>query len=69
MTVVPLFLCRRADGTHESRFLPPVELPGDITEATARLTALIEDQIRQVPEQWVWMHRRWRRQPPAAGPA
>jgi len=69
MTVVPLFLIRRPDGTHESRFLPPVDLPDDITEATARLTALIEAHIRQVPEQWVWMHRRWRRRPAAEGPA
>jgi KDO2-lipid IV(A) lauroyltransferase len=31
------------------------------------MTAAIEAQIRRVPEQWVWMHRRWRRQPPVAG--
>lgn len=64
MTVVPLFLTRRSDGTHECRFLAAVELPDDVTEATARLTALIEAQVRRHPEQWVWMHRRWRRRPP-----
>lgn len=68
MTVVPLFLVRRPDRTHECRFLPPVDLPDDVTAATARLTALIEAQIRAHPEQWVWMHRRWRRQPPDATP-
>ena len=35
----------------------------DIIANTAMLTKKIEDCIRQDPEQWVWMHRRWRRQP------
>jgi len=30
---------------------------------TATLTAAIEDAIRRRPEEWVWMHERWRRQP------
>jgi KDO2-lipid IV(A) lauroyltransferase len=28
------------------------------------MTRSIERQIRRCPDQWVWMHRRWRRQPP-----
>ncbi len=35
----------------------------DIATNTARLTKMIENCIRNNPEQWVWMHRRWRRQP------
>ncbi|MGE5172402.1 MAG: lysophospholipid acyltransferase family protein [Betaproteobacteria bacterium] len=35
----------------------------DIIVNTAMLTKKIEDVIRGNPEQWVWMHRRWRRQP------
>ena len=27
-------------------------------------TAKIEEQVRRRPEQWVWWHKRWRRQPP-----
>ena len=61
--VVPSFIERRADGRHLARFLPPLDLPADPTEATARMTAAIEAQVRRVPEQWVWMHRRWRRRP------
>ncbi len=38
-------------------------LPEDATEATAAMTLEIEQQIRRVPEQWVWIHRRWKRQP------
>jgi KDO2-lipid IV(A) lauroyltransferase len=65
--VVPSFIERLPDGRHLARFLPPLDLPDDETEATALMTAAIEAQIRRVPEQWVWMHRRWRRQPPVAG--
>lgn len=32
----------------------------DARELTAEMTKLIEDQIRRVPEQWVWMHERWK---------
>jgi KDO2-lipid IV(A) lauroyltransferase len=35
----------------------------DIITTTAMLTKKIEHCIREKPEQWVWMHRRWRRQP------
>jgi KDO2-lipid IV(A) lauroyltransferase len=35
----------------------------DIIANTAMLTKMIENAIRKDPEQWVWMHRRWRRQP------
>ena len=59
--VVPAFMEREGDGRHSARFLPPLDLPPDPTEATAVMTAAIERQIRRRPEQWVWMHRRWRR--------
>jgi KDO2-lipid IV(A) lauroyltransferase len=35
----------------------------DIVANTALFTKLIEERILQNPEQWVWMHRRWRRLP------
>ena len=35
----------------------------DPVALTARLTADIEAQIRRVPEQWVWMHDRYRERP------
>lgn len=63
--VIPAFAERLPDGRHLLRFDPPIALPDDLTEATALLSSKIEAQIRHRPEQWVWMHRRWRRQPPA----
>jgi KDO2-lipid IV(A) lauroyltransferase len=63
--VIPTFIERLPGGRHRVRVLAPVALPDDPREATALLTRAIEEQVRRVPEQWVWMHRRWRRQPPA----
>jgi KDO2-lipid IV(A) lauroyltransferase len=37
---------------------------GDVAAITAELTRRLEEMIRRYPEQYLWMHRRWR-QPPA----
>ncbi|MFL6194384.1 MAG: lysophospholipid acyltransferase family protein [Thermoanaerobaculia bacterium] len=63
--VIPVFIERLENGRHLAVFQPPLDLPDDAQEATALMTAKIEEQVRRRPEQWVWMHRRWRRQPPA----
>ncbi|HLF56148.1 MAG TPA: lysophospholipid acyltransferase family protein, partial [Thermoanaerobaculia bacterium] len=62
-SVLPTFDERLADGSHLVTIHPELELPSDPVAATQRMTAAIEAQIRRVPEQWVWMHRRWRRRP------
>jgi KDO2-lipid IV(A) lauroyltransferase len=55
------------------RFEPPVELARtgdterDIQENTARFTKILEEIIRQRPEQWVWLHARWKTRPPGEG--
>lgn len=64
LAVVPSFIERRPDGTHLARFLPALDLSTDPVEATAQMSGAIEGQIRRCPEQWVWMHRRWRHRPP-----
>ncbi len=62
--VIPSFIERRPDGGHLIRFQPALDLPQDPREATALMTEKIEEQVRRRPEQWVWWHKRWRRQPP-----
>ncbi len=37
----------------------------DADQLTAELTAILESAIRETPEQWLWMHRRWKTAPPA----
>jgi KDO2-lipid IV(A) lauroyltransferase len=67
--VVPGFAARLPDGRMRLSFGSPIQMsPGadldaDVGRLTALLTAHIERQVREHPEQWVWMHRRWKHQP------
>jgi len=36
----------------------------DIEINTARFTAAIEGMIRAYPDQWLWIHKRWKTRPP-----
>jgi KDO2-lipid IV(A) lauroyltransferase len=69
--VLPAFVEREGKGArHRVRILPALEiLPagGDREAATRenarRMTQVIEEEIRRVPDHWMWGHRRWRTQP------
>lgn len=59
------FCVRQRDGRY-ALTMAEVPVVGDATQLTASLTAQIEEAIRGAPQQWVWMHRRWKT-PPAGG--
>jgi KDO2-lipid IV(A) lauroyltransferase len=35
----------------------------DVVENTTRFTQAIEDMVRRYPDQWLWLHRRWKTRP------
>ena len=51
------------------RFGEPLDLvrsgigEADIRANTALFTSVLERSIRLNPEQWLWMHRRWKTRP------
>lgn len=63
------FAVRMNDGTYEAHFqeIPSSDLkeysPQNVAELTRRHVALTESVIRQYPEQWMWMHKRWKHVP------
>lgn len=67
--IMPVFITRKSDGKHIQKMLPPYKLKitgnkeRDVLVNTQGLTNIIEEYVRRFPSQWVWMHRRWRRQP------
>jgi KDO2-lipid IV(A) lauroyltransferase len=56
------------------RFEPAVELvrtgneEADVIANTAKFTKVIEEFARRYPEQWLWVHRRWKTRPEGAPP-
>jgi len=56
------------------RFEPPLELvrtgdaERDIVENTRRFAKVTEEIVRKYPEQWVWVHARWKTRPQGEPP-
>jgi KDO2-lipid IV(A) lauroyltransferase len=68
--VVPTFtIWDAALGKYRLRFDPALELirsgdqEADIATNTQMFTKVIEDYVRKYPEQWLWVHRRWKTRP------
>lgn len=73
--VVPTFtIWDRKLKRYRLRFDPAVELvrtgnlEADIKTNTQNFTKVIEDYVRKYPEQWLWVHRRWKTRPPGEPP-
>jgi len=56
------------------RYEPALELvrtgdeDGDVRENTARFTRVVEEYAKQHPDQWLWVHRRWKTRPEGEKP-
>ena len=70
LPVYPAFLVREGRGAqHRIVIGPPVPIArtgdriADIRENTQRFARVLEDMIRRHPDQWFWVHKRWKTRP------
>jgi KDO2-lipid IV(A) lauroyltransferase len=67
--IVAMFSVRTDDGSYNIHVfkVPTADLDGyteeNATELTKRHTKITEDIIRRFPDQWMWMHKRWKHVP------
>ena len=63
---IPFFPMRNADGSYEMTLLPPFDdFPSDDPVAdTRRYIEVLEEHVRKVPEQYFWIHRKFKDLPP-----
>lgn len=69
-TVLPAFIHRAPDDTHTVTIYPPLDYQNtddpeqDIYDLTLKINQAIETAIREHPDQWFWLHKRWKKRPP-----
>jgi Kdo2-lipid IVA lauroyltransferase/acyltransferase len=67
--VVPVFIVHQGQGQHRIVFSPPLpwlsfgDKTKEIEENTAQYNQAIEAMIRKHPEQYFWVHQRWKTRP------
>ncbi|HRG10815.1 MAG TPA: lysophospholipid acyltransferase family protein, partial [Cyclobacteriaceae bacterium] len=67
--VVPTYIYLGEDGKQHMHILPeiPLVITGDeetdLVVNTQNFTNVTEQIVREHPEQWVWMHERWKTKP------
>jgi KDO2-lipid IV(A) lauroyltransferase len=70
LPVVPAFLVRQGRGPRHrivvGSVVPVVDTgnrEADVRENTQRFTRVIEEMIVRYPDQWLWVHKRWKTRP------
>lgn len=68
--LVPTYSVPEPDGRYRIVYEPAVEIragddrDADVIRLTSQCTAIVERWVREHPELWLWMHRRWKTVPP-----
>ncbi len=69
--ILPIFTVRTGEDTHEVIVEPHFYLENQGSDEETiqfniqKITSIIERYIRKYPQEWGWMHRRWKSQPKA----
>ena len=64
--VLPMFMARQKSGKYKFILKPLVEISRtgdyekDLLENTQRFTKVVEAVVREYPDQWFWIHQRWK---------
>lgn len=64
--IFPAFMHKNSDKTHTLEIFPPLttektsDKRTDIFKMTQHLANLIEEHIKKYPEEWFWLHDRWK---------
>jgi Kdo2-lipid IVA lauroyltransferase/acyltransferase len=67
--VLPGFMARQKSGKYKLILKPLVEISrtgdyeADLRENTQRFTKVVEEIVREYPDQWFWIHQRWKTKP------
>lgn len=67
--VLPAFMARQKSGKYKFIIKPTIEAvctdhyENDLVVNTQRFTKIIEDIIREYPDQYFWFHQRWKTKP------
>ena len=67
--IVPVVSEILPDGRYRIRYFPAIEAvstgdrDADVLGIMSRCTAVLEEEIRRNPSQWLWMHRRFKTRP------
>ena len=72
--IVPSYAGLEPDGRYRLVYERPLVIApsgrhgDDLVDVTQQLTSTIEAWVRRTPQQWLWLHRRWKTQPKGGAP-
>ena len=67
--VIPAFMARQKSGKYKFILKPAIDAvctdnyEADLITNTQRFTKMVEEIVREYPDQWFWFHQRWKTKP------